>query len=143
MPRFKGVQKLETLCLNQFCKVCALTCTSLETEQDEKNEEKFKFFLVKLPRTILERVICETLKIVTSQVRKNRAHKGLLKAIQCLPQKSVQKLDYASLYSQVRLYGSVNSQLKLLIKECFVSLPNLIEVNLSSKGTDEMLVEVR
>ena len=154
MPRFKSVIKLETLCLDQFCKLCAITCTLLEekstvkksdeTKNDSLEEEvTFKSFLIRLPRTILERVISETLKIVTSKVRKNRSHKGLIKAIECLPQSSVQKLDYASLYSQVRLYGSVNAQLKTTIKECFITLPNLIELNLSSKGSDEMLIEVR
>merc|ERR1712156_1257208 len=99
-------------------------------------------FMVNLPRSILEQIITKTLTIITSRVRKNRCHKGLIKAVECLPQTSVQKLDCASLYSQVRLYGSVNFRLKATIKNCFVSLPNLIELNLSSKCNDEMLIEL-
>ena len=117
MPRFKSVTKLETLSLNQFCKICAITCTSLEEKADDSQqpstldaEGKFKSFLILLPRTILEQVITKTLTIITSEVRKKRSHKGLIKAIECLPQRSVQKLDLASLYSQVRLYGHVNSR---------------------------------
>ena len=117
MPRFKSVTKLETLSLNQFCKICAITCTSLEEKADDSQqpstldaEGKFKSFLILLPRQILEQVITKTLTIITSEVRKKRSHKGLIKAIECLPQKSVQKLDLASLYSQVRLYGHVNTR---------------------------------
>ena len=117
MPRFKSVTKLETLSLNQFCKICAITCTSLEEKADDSQqpstldaEGKFKSFLILLPRQILEQVITKTLTIITSEVRKKRSHKGLIKAIECLPQKSVQKLDLASLYSEVRLYGHVNSR---------------------------------
>jgi hypothetical protein len=117
MPRFKSVTKLETLSLNQFCKICAITCTSLEEKADDSQqpstldaEGKFKSFLILLPRQILEQVITKTLTIITSEVRKKRSHKGLIKAIECLPQRSVQKLDCASLYSQVRLYGHVNSR---------------------------------
>jgi hypothetical protein len=124
MPRFKSVTKLETLSLNQFCKICAITCTSLEEKADDPSQEpestldaegKFKSFLILLPRQILEQVITKTLTIITSEVRKKRSHKGLIKAIECLPQRSVQKLDFASLYSQVRLYGHVNSRCVFLL----------------------------
>ena len=117
--------------MDQFCKICATTCTILEeidTENDQHessndNEVKFKSFLVQLPRPILEKVIPETLKIITNKIRKNRTHKGVLKAVQCLPQKCVQKLDFGSLFGEVRLYGHVNTSLKKEIKNCFISLP--------------------
>ena len=138
--------------MDQFCKICATTCTILEdssdidTDTDESlpsdNEVKFKSFLVQLPRPILEKVIPETLKIITNKIRKNRTHKGVLKAVQCLPQKCVQKLDFGSLFGEVRLYGHVNVNLKKEIKNCFISLPNLIELNLSSKCNDDMLIEL-
>ena len=138
--------------MDQFCKICATTCTLLEdeafNEKDESddsisdNEVKFKSFLVKLPRPILERIIPETLKIITNKIRKNRTHKGVLKAVQCLPQKCVQKLDFGSLFGEVRLYGHVNISLKKEIKHCLANLPNLVELNLSSKCTDEMLIEL-
>ena len=140
MPRIKSVIKLETLCLNEFCQLCALTCSKLEIEDSE--EDKFKSFLVKLPKSILEQVISQTLKIVTAKLRKNRAHKGLLKAVECLPQSPIQKLDFGSLYSEVRVYGHVNSKLKDIIQSSFENLPNLIELNLSSKCTDLMLVQL-
>ena len=154
MPRIKSVTKLSTLSMDQFCKICATTCTLLEeldnneldnheSESDDNNEEaKFKSFLVQLPRPILEKVIPETLKIITNKIRKNRMHKGVLKAVQCLPQKCVQKLDFGSLFGEVRLYGHVNTSLKKEIRNCFVALPNLIELNLSSKCNDEMLIEL-
>ena len=75
--------------MDQFCKICATTCTLLEdslidnddNESESDNEVKFKSFLVKLPRPILEKVIPETLKIITNKIRKNRMHKGVLKAL--------------------------------------------------------------
>ena len=64
--------------MDQFCKICATTCTILEdsdidTELDHEslpsdNEVKFKSFLVQLPRPILEKVIPETLKIITNKI---------------------------------------------------------------------------
>ena len=142
MPRYKNVTKLESLALNQFCKNCAWTCTTLEETELENEEARFKSFLVMLPRTMLELAISETLKIITGKVRKNRSHKGLIKALECLPQASVQKLDFGSLYSQVRLYGSVNAKLKEILEQSFSQLPNLIELNLSSKCSDEILIQV-
>lgn len=146
MPRIRCVTKLETLSLNQFCKVCASTCTLLEESNVEHEESEaevtFKSFLLKLPRVILERVITSTLTLITSKIRKNRSHKGLTKAIQCLPQKCVQSLDLTSLYSQVRLYGNVNWKLKDNLAKGLKNLPNLIHLNLSSKASDEMLVQL-
>ena len=90
--------------MDQFCKICATTCTLLEDidndnsdENDDSvsdNEVKFKSFLVRLPRPILERIIPETLKIITNKIRKNRTHKGVLEALQCLPQKMRSKVGF-------------------------------------------------
>jgi hypothetical protein len=68
------VTKLETIALNQFCKVCAITCTLLEDQDDDelrkKNEAKFASFLRMLPRPVMEQVIPQTLKIITQWAAK-------------------------------------------------------------------------
>ncbi len=137
---------MESLCFTQFCNVCAWTCTLLEQEDEseakKRNESKFVAFLRMLPRTILEQVIPQTLKIIATSVRKNRSHKGLLKAVEHLPQSSLQRLDFGALFSEVRLYGQVNQQCKVLLKSCLQRMANLAVLNLSSKCTDEMLMEL-
>lgn len=144
MPRIRCVTKLETLSLNQFSQICAITCSLLENQEESRLEDEstFKSFLLRLPRSILERVLTAALTLITSKIRKNRSHKGLIKAIQCLPQKCLQSLDLTALYSQVRLYGNVNWKLKETLSQSFVNLPNLVDLNLSSKGSDEMLVQL-
>ena len=153
MPQHKTVAKLESLALHQFCQIGARTCTALEeggnfdienngTGDSVTISSDFESFLKRLPSSILERLISSTLKIIAGKVRKKRSHKGLVAAVHCMPQTSVHKLDYGSLFTEVRLFGSVNSQLKESITHGFKRVPYLNELKLSSKCTDEMLIEL-
>lgn len=144
MPRLKGVTKLEAICLNTFCKICATTCTFLEENEIASNAEEriFVTFLRTLPRAIIEQVITITIKIIAEKVRNNRAHKGLLKAVEVLPKSPIQKLDLSPLFQSARLYGNVDRRLKCLIQEGFQRMPNLYELDLRSKCTDTMLIQI-
>ena len=142
MPQYKSVVKLESLALHKFCQICAKTCTALEQDGADIDSHEFESFLKRLPSSIIERLISSTLKIIAGQVRKNRRQKGLVKAVQCMPQNSIHKLDYGSLFTEVRLYGSVNTQLQHSIKSGFSRTPFLSELKLSSKCNDLMLIEI-
>lgn len=165
MPRHRSVPKLEELCLSQFCEWCANTCTLLEQQElaagfldnpddvrgvDESaneprkklHETKFVSFLRMLPRSVLESVIPLTLKIIAVAVRKNRSHKGLVKAVEFLPQRSLERLDFGALFTEVRLFGHVNQQCKVLLRSCLQRMSSLTVLNLSSKCTDDMLFEL-
>lgn len=148
MPPFKGVPKLEHACLLQFAQVCSTTCTRLEAWQDEALPEvpelsrQFSVSINSLPTTLLERIIPMVLRAMAMALRRRRAHRGLLKAIECLPQPGLRKLDIGALFADVRLFGPVNTQCKLLLTQAFQNLPHLTHLNLVGKCTDEMLREI-
>ena len=152
MPQHKTVAKLESLAIHQFCAICARTVQALEEDVNFEIENNsagsgdagadFESFLKRLPSSILERLISSTLKIVAGKVRKKRSHRGLVAAVHFMPQISVHRLDYGSLFTEVRLFGSVNSQLKESITHGFRRVPYLNELKLSSKCTDGMLIQL-
>ena len=142
MPRYKRPPRLEEICLESFSSICACACTRLENENVIQNESKFIHLITRLPGTLLEVVVPSVIKIIAAAVRKNRSKKGLLKALECLPQKSLKRLDIGALFSEVRLYGQVNTQCKVLLKTCLQRLPMLTHLNLESKCNNEMLYEL-
>lgn len=54
----------------------------------------------------------------------------------------MRRLDLGALFSEVRLYGQVNTQCKILLRSTLQRLPSLTHLNLESKCNDEMLLEL-
>ncbi|XP_059088890.1 uncharacterized protein LOC131884992 [Tigriopus californicus] len=148
MPPFKGVSRLEHTCLHQLAQVCSTTCTRLEEWHHEKRPDvselsgQFSASIRLLPTALLERIIPMVLRAMAVALRRRRAHRGLLKALECLPQKGLRKLDIGALFADVRLFGPVNTQCKLLLTHAFQALPHLTHLNLVGKCTDDMLREI-
>lgn len=158
MPNLKPIPRLETLSFHNLSHLCALVCTKLEEAsllnksncqlQDLvqiRKSELLRFLgMIRswLPGPILEQVLPQVLKLIAAAVRKNRSHKGLLKALECLLPAVVKRLDLGALFSEVRLYGEVNTQVKMLLRSCLQRMPQLTHLNLESKCNDDMLVEL-
>ena len=144
MPQIKDLPRLECLCLTQFSQVCASLCHKLEgaSVREKKSESRLVSWIRHLPGPVLEMVLPQVLKVIALAVRKNRSHKGLIKALECLPQPTLRRMDIGALFSEVRLYGEMNRQCKALLKASLLKLPGLTHLNLESKCNDEMLMEL-
>ena len=95
-----------------------------------------------LPTRTLETLLPQTIKLIADKIRKDRRHKGLIKAVECLAREPLEKLDFGALFSGVRLYGDVNRNCKLALRWCVRKMENLTHLNLSSKCDDAILLEL-
>ena len=95
-----------------------------------------------LPTRTLETLLPQTIKLIADKIRKDRRHKGLIKAVECLAKEPLEKLDFGALFSGVRLYGDVNRNCKLALRWCVRKMENLTHLNLSSKCDDAILLEL-
>jgi len=82
------------------------------------------------------------LRCQTAAIAKNRSHKGLVTALQCLLGPILKRLDIGALFHGCRLYGDVNSRCKSVLRTRLPRLKRLTHVNLQSKCDDEMLVQL-
>ena len=55
-----------------------------------------------LPTRTLETLLPQTIKLIADKIRKDRRHKGLIKAVECLAREPLEKLDFGALFSGVR-----------------------------------------
>ena len=95
-----------------------------------------------LPTRTLEVILPQTIKLIADKIRKDRRHKGLIKAVECLAIDPLERLDFGALFSGVRLYGDVNRNCKLALRWCVRKMQNLTHLNLSSKCDDLTLLEL-
>ena len=145
MPRHKRLPRLDELCLARFSSLVARTCTQLETTSSttmSTDKAVFSACLRRLPTVLLERLLPRVLQSMATSLRRHRSHKGLLTALEVLPQKALTKLDLASLFADVRLTGSTNSQCKSLLISVLSDLPKLTRLTLVSKCNDAMLFQL-
>ena len=68
-----------------------------------------------LPSSVLESLVPLVLRCQTAAIAKNRSHKGLVTALQCLLGPNLKRLDIGALFHGCRLYGDVNSRCTILM----------------------------
>ena len=95
-----------------------------------------------LPTRTLELILPQTIKLIADKVRKDRRHKGLIKAVECLAKEPLERLDFGALFTGVRLYGDVNRNIKFALRLSVRKMQNLTHLNLSSKCDDITLLEL-
>jgi hypothetical protein len=98
--------------------------------------------LRRLPGSVLENMIPQVLRSQTVSVKKNRSHKGLVTALQCLLQPNLKRLDIGALFHAGRLYGDINTRCKAVLRNGLQRLTRLTHINLQTKCNDEILVQL-
>ena len=116
--------------MSHISAACSAACTRIETDASKAGgtgsggdccfnasavHPRLQQILWALPASVLESLVPLVLRCQTAAIAKNRSHKGLVTALQCLLGPNLKRLDIGALFHGCRLYGDVNSRCTILM----------------------------